>query len=212
MQGYRPDRVVRALNALVSIAYFGLWLVTAAVLVGAPAAKLMATAHPDDWIWALEVPATLQDAGATVDTSWGPARLIVEDVRGILHLPIARLPWWLVAVLWTHVAVLLGLMLLCVHHLRRIFQRVRAGAPFDRANALRMRWLGLLLLALAVFSAVAELATSLAVRSGLSSGDISVAMQPRLNVPLVFVALVLVALAEIFRRGAELEDEQSLVI
>ena len=48
-------------------------------------------------------------------------------------------PWWLVGVLWTHVAIVLTLMLLSLHHLRRIFQRVRDGAPFDADNALRMR-------------------------------------------------------------------------
>lgn len=211
MQVYRPDRVVRVLNTLVSIAYSGLWVVAVVVLIGAPVAKLTAGAHPDNWIWALEVPATLVDSGATVDMRWGPASLVVEDVRGILRLRIATLPWWLVAVLWTHVAIMLALTLLS-HHLRRIFQRVRDGAPFDADNALRMRWLGLLLLALAGFSGLAELATSLAVGSGLTSGDISVAAAPRINLPLVFVALALVALAEIFHRGAELEDEESLVI
>ena len=200
------------LNTLVSIAYYGLWAGTVVVLLAAPAAKLMAEGQPDNWIWALEVPATLLHSGATVNTSWGTARLVVEDVRGILQLPIATLPWWLVGVLWTHVAIVLTLMLLSLHHLRRIFQRVRDGAPFDADNALRMRWLGLLLLALAVFDGIADLATSWAVGTGLTSGEIAVATEPRINLPLVFVALALIALAEIFRRGAELEDEQSLVI
>ena len=212
MQAYRPDRVVRALNTVVSIAYFGLWAVTVVVLIAAPAAKLMAGGQPEKWVWALKVPATLLDSEAAVHTSWGPARLVLEDVRGILRLPIATLPWWLVAVLWSHVAVALALMLLSLHHLRRIFQRVRNGAPFDADNALRMRWLGLLLLALAAFDGIAELATSLAVRKGLQGGTVAVATGLHIDMPLVFVALVLVALAEIFRRGSELESEQSLVI
>jgi hypothetical protein len=212
MREYRPDRVVRVLNVLVSVAYFGLWAGAVLVLVAGLAARGLAGGNPDNWIWALEVPATLLHSGATVDTSWGPARLEVGDVRAIVQLPIATLPWWLVGVLWTHAAVAFALMLLFLHHLRRIFRRVRDGAPFDAENALRMRWLGLILLALAVFSGIAELATALAVRSGLRGGDISVAAEPHLNVPLVFVALGLIALAEIFRRGAELEDEQSLVI
>lgn len=210
MSAYRPDRVVRVLNTLVSTVYFGLWVVTVVVLIAAPAAKLLASGR--NWVWALEVPATLLDSGATVHTSWGPARLVVQDVRGILQLPIATLPWWLVAVLWTRVAVVLALMLLSLHHLRRIFQRVRDGAPFDADNALRMRWLGVLLLALVVFDGVAELATSLAVSKGLPAGSVTVATGLHIDMPLVFVALVLVVLAEIFRRGAELETEQSLVI
>ena len=212
MQAYHPDRVVRVLNTLVSIAYFGLLAVAVVLLIAAPVAKLAAGGQPDNWTWGLEVPATLLDSESSVHTSWGPARLVVEDVRGILRLPIATLPWWLVAVLWSHVAVVLGLMLLSLHHLRRIFQRVRDGAPFDADNALRLRWLGLLLLALAVFNGIAGLATSLAVRKEIQGGVVAVKTGLRIDLPLVFVALALVALAEIFRRGSELESEQSLVI
>jgi hypothetical protein len=211
MQAYRPDRVVRALTALVSVAYFVAVAGTAVVLVAAPLARLGAR---DDthWVWGLTVPATPLDADATVHTRWGDARLVAGEVRGDLLLPIAMLPWWLVAVLWTYAAVALGLGVLSLHQLRRIFQRVRDGAPFDADNATRMRRLGALVLALALLDGVAGLVTSLAVRGGVVSGGLAVATGLRVNVPLVFVALVLVALAEVFRRGAELETEQALVI
>ena len=75
-----------------------------------------------------------------------------------------------------------------------------------------MRWLGLLLLALALFNGVAEFLTSLAVRNGLASSNFRVTTGLHINMFVVVVALALVALAEIFRRGAELEHEQSLVI
>ena len=106
----------------------------------------------------------------------------------------------------------LGLGVRSLHELRRIFQRVRDGAPFDADNATRMRRLGALVLALALLDGVAGLVTSLAVRGGVVSGGLAVATGLRVNVPLVFVALVLVALAEVFRRGAELETEQALVV
>jgi hypothetical protein len=212
MQGYHPDRVVRVLNTLVSFAYFAVWVAAVVVLVAAPVARLLSTGQPDGWTWSLEVPATLTHAQSSVQTSWGQARLVVEDVRGMLRLPIATLPWWLVGVLWTHVAIVLALTLASLHHLRRIFRRVRDGAPFDADNALRLRWLGLLLLALTLFDGVAQLVTSLAVRGGLAAGSVAVTPGLRVDLPLVFVALALIALAEVFRRGAELEREQSLVI
>lgn len=211
MQAYRPDRVVRVLTTLVSIAYFVCWLAAIAVLVAAPAAKLLAGGHPN-WVWELTVRATVLGSPETVSTSWGAARLVGDDVRGHLLLPIAMLPWWLVAVLWIHAAAILGLILLSVHNLRRIFQRVREGAPFDVQNALRMRWLGLLLLALAVLNGIAELVTSLAIRNRLVSSRLTVSAGLHIDGLMVFVALALVALAEIFRRGTELETEQSLVI
>ena len=211
MQAYRADRVVRVLTALVSIAYFMACAGGAAALIAAPAAKLFAPGHPE-WVWALKVPATVLDSETTVRTAWGAARLVVGEVQGDLRLPIEMLPWWLVGVLWSHAAVGIALALLSLHHLRRIFQRVRDGAPFDAQNALRMRWLGLLLLALALFESVGEFVTAQAVRGGILGAEIGVAAGPRVDMAIVFVALVLVALAEIFRRGAELETEQSLVI
>jgi hypothetical protein len=212
MQAYRPDRVVRALTALVSVAYFVAAAGAAVVLVAAPLARLMAARGDAHWVWALPLPASPLDAEATVRTSWGAARLVAGEVRGDLLLPIVMLPWWLVAVLWTYAAVALGLGVLSLHELRRIFQRVRDGAPFDADNASRVRRLGVLLLALALLDGVAGLVTSLAVRGELVSGGLAVATGLRVNVPLVVVALVLVALAEIFRRGAELETEQALVV
>lgn len=211
METYRPDRVVKVLTTLVSIAYFGFGILGPLVLIAAPLVKLLTDGDPD-WIWGLRVPASVPEAQATVLTTWGPARLEVEDVHGVLRLPLSMLPWWLVAVLWAHVAVVFALIMLFLHQLRRIFQRVRAGAPFDAANARRLRWLGLLLIAVAVVNGVAEQVASGAVRVGMASGAITVQRGLHLDLSAILVALVLVALAEIFRRGAELEDEQSLVV
>jgi hypothetical protein len=89
---------------------------------------------------------------------------------------------------------------------------VRDGAPFDVQNAVRLRWVGLLLIALSLLNGVAELVTSMVVRQGLAGGSVAVAGGLRIEAPFLLVALVLLALAEIFRRGAELEHEQSLVV
>ena len=211
MVGYRTDRVVRLLTALVSFAYFALLTLAVVVLMATPALKVFAPEDPD-WTWGLPVPVAVSGAETRVATQWGDAALEVEDVRGSLRLPIGMLPWWLFAILWMHLATAAALMLLFLHHLRRLFQRVRDGASFDATNAARLRWLGLLLVAGAVLNGVAEVATSLAVRSGLESGGVTVPATLGVDGSLVFFGLVLLALAEVFRRGAELEDEQSLVV
>jgi hypothetical protein len=123
------------------------------------------------------------------------------------------LPWSVLALLWSYAAVGGALMLLFLHNLRRIFQRVRDGAAFDAQNVVRLRTLGTLLLAIAGLNAVAELATSVAVRRGLAPGSsLTVPTGLHIDLTLVPVALVLMALAEVFRRGAALEHEQSLVV
>ena len=133
-------------------------------------------------------------------------------MRGSLRLPVTILPWWLFAVIWTYVAAAVAVSLMFLHHLRRILQRVRAGEPFDATNAPRLRWLGLRALAFAVVTGVAEFVTSLAVRSGLISERVAVPLGFSLDGSVVFFGIVLLSLAEIFRRGAELEDEQSLTV
>jgi hypothetical protein len=76
-----------------------------------------------------------------------------------------------------------------------------------------LRTLSVLLLALALLNAAAEVATSVIFRSGLAADShLAVPNGLHVNGTLVMVALVLMALAEVFRRGADLENEQSLVI
>jgi hypothetical protein len=122
------------------------------------------------------------------------------------------MPWTLFVGLWTYMAIAIALMLSFLHHLRRLLHRTRDGAPFDPDNAGRLRLLGLLALALALLQGAAELFTSLAVNEGLTDGGIRVPAGIHVDGPLVLFALVLLTLAEVFRRGAELEHEQSLVV
>ena len=212
MRAFRPDRVVRTLTALASVAYFGMWVVGALALIAVPAVKLFAGSAAD-FHYGLELPVVARNLETTVQTAWGPGSLKVDDARGELQLPIAIAPWPFVAALWTYAAAVFALMVLLLQNLRRIFQRVRDGAAFDAKNAIRLRTLSVLLLALAMLNAVAETATSMAVRSGLPvSSGLAVRTGFHIDITLVLVALVLMALAEVFRRGTELEDEQSLVV
>jgi hypothetical protein len=211
MRGYNPDRVVRVLTRLVSIAYFALLVLAVVVLLGLPVLKAVVRDSPE-WVIGLTVPVASLDSDATVLTRWGDARLEVEDMRGSLRLPVGMLPWWLFAVLWTYTAAAIGLTLMFLHNLRRIFQRVRAGAPFDATNALRLRWLGLLSLGIALLIGLSEFVTSQLVKGSVISERVQVQLGLSVDMSLVFFGLVLLALAEVFRHGAELEAEQSLTV
>lgn len=211
MGAHRPDRLVGALSGIVSIAYFGLLILALVLLFGLPAAKVLA-GEDTEWVIGLPVPVASIASDVVVLTRWGDARLEVENMRGSLRLPIRMLPWALFAVLWIYVASAATLMLGFLHHFRRIIQRVRKGAPFDEANALRLRWLGLLTLAFALLNGITEFVTSLVVRDGVVGGHVRVPLGLSVDGSLVIFGLVLLALAAIFRRGAELEAEQALTI
>lgn len=210
MRTQRPDRVVRTLTALTSFAYYFMWAGAAVVLVALP---LIWLSGVGGFYYGLELPVTTPNLETMVQTAWGPAPLELDDVRGKLQLPIALMPWWLLAGLWAYAAVAGALLLLFLQNLRRIFQRVRDGAAFDARNGVRLRTLGMLLAAMAVLNGVAQTATLMAVRRGLPTGStLSVPLGIPMDGALILVGLVLMALAEVFRRGAELEHEQSLVV
>lgn len=198
----RPDRVVRTLTALASFAYFFMWAGVVLVLIALPMLKAFGGGGPG-FYYGLELPVTAPTVQTTVQTVWGPAPLMLDEVRGKLKLPISTMPWSFLTLLWSYAAVGGALLLLFLHNLRRIFQRVRDGAAFDAQNVVRLRTLGTLLLAMAGLRAVAELATSIAVRRGLAAGSsITVPTGFHIDGTLVLVALVVMALAEVFRRGA----------
>ena len=208
----RPDRVVRTLTALASFAYYTLWSVAVFVLIALPMVKAFGGTG-GGFYYGLGLPVTAPTLQTMVQTVWGPAPLMLDEVRGELKLPISTVPWSFLALLWSYAAAGGALMLLFLHNLRRIFQRVRDGAAFDAQNVVRLRTLGTLLLAIAGLPAVAELATTIAVRRGLAAGSsLTVPNGFHVDGTLVLVAFVLMALAEVFRRGAALEHEQSLVV
>jgi hypothetical protein len=207
----QPDRLVRLLNALVSAAYYLLWIAVTVLFIAAPVARLWTRGQPG-WFWHLSLPVIARGSASPVDTSWGPARFVVDQARGNLVLSLDGLPWWLPTMLWAQALVGLCLLLLIVHHLRRIIQRVRDGMPFDVQNAIWMRRIGLLFLTLTLFNGLVRLMNSMVVREGVTGDTIGVTGELRLDFGNLIVALVVIALAEVFRRGSELEHEQSLVI
>ena len=123
-----------------------MWAGAALVLVGLPLLKL---SGGTDFYYGLELPVTAPASQAVVQTTWGPAPLLVDDVRGELKLPISAVPWSFLTLLWIYAAAGGALMLLFLHNLRRIFQRVRDGAAFDAQNVMRLRTLASTLLAIA---------------------------------------------------------------
>jgi hypothetical protein len=214
MQTYRADRVVRLLTGLVSFVYFGAWVVAAFVLIVAPLLKLLAPNLVHDPSFRLEVPVTLPRLSATVVSQWdaAPAGITLTAVTGDIGLPMSMMPTWFHVAMYAAIAIFFGLLLLFLHHLRVLFRRVRAGAPFDAANAIRMRWLGVLLLGLHVYFGAFDFWLSTMVTRVLASSRIPIGSALHINWLGVFIALVLVGLAEVFRRGAALEEEQSLVV
>ncbi len=212
MRAYQPDGVVKVLSGLANAFYYVAWVASVLVLVSIPVGKLVGTGHGDAF-FRFEAPVTVHPSLETT-RGWRiqGAEVQVSQVRATASVPMSAASPGFLAGAWLALAVSAALVLLFLHHLRRLFQRVRQGAPFDPANAPRLRWLGILLLAAALWRGVTETWLSLAISRMLEGPGDALGTGVYLNLPVMLVALVLIALAEIFRRGAALEEDQSLVV
>jgi hypothetical protein len=149
-----------------------------------------------------------------------PGAISLQESDARLRLPLKVAPASFRVAMYVTMAAGMAMLILFLYHLRELFRRVRDGAPFDPGNAGRLRWLGGLIVAGHVLTVVAGGWLGRSVLSSLT--DASIALRPSLwlderllfsfNEGLIVLAAVLFALAEIFNRGAELEDEQSLVV
>jgi len=108
--------------------------------------------------------------------------------------------------------VAVGGALIIVDRLRRLFQTFTSGEPFRRENAIHLRviWITMLVIELSRYALFAAIASIVAV---FGHPDQSVLkFDPSLNLTTWMSILVLIVLAEVFREGARLKEEQELTI
>ena len=212
MQAYQPDRVVKVLSGLATGLYYVTWVLAVLTLVWMPVERVVRAGRADAF-YHIAAPVVVHPALSLADRWRVPgARVEVARVRATAMVPVSLVPVRLLVLAWLALAGSAALVLLFLHHLRRLFQRVRQGAPFDAGNAARLRWLGILLVVAAVWKGATDIWMSLAISRMLEGGGDRLGTGADLNLPVILVGLVLIALAEIFRRGAALEEEQALVV
>jgi hypothetical protein len=138
------------------------------------------------------------------------ARIERAHGTGVLNIPLGRggLLFGTIAIL----SVLLTLALWVLSQLRAVFRTLRDARPFVPANVKRIRWVG-------VGVILGELAVSGLTYLGdyntmthFSAEGIRFVAQPTLDVVAIIHGLVILAIAEVFKAGTRLEDEQSLTI
>lgn len=99
-----------------------------------------------------------------------------------------------------------------IAQLRAVFRTVRDGQPFVAANAVRIRRIGYVVIAgelgrEALLAAAARL-TALS----LSADGVTFGGAPQVNLLVIASGVIIIAIAEVFREGTRLDEEQSLTI
>ncbi|TCL76250.1 DUF2975 family protein [Hydrogenispora ethanolica] len=110
-----------------------------------------------------------------------------------------------------------GLIMLCLglgilQQVRRIFATLAAGSPFGLENARRISRIGLLIFAGAGVQFLSGLVLGWLVMENVTVPGVVFHGKGNLNIGGIFMGLVLLVLAEIFRQGALLQAEQDLTI
>ena len=143
----------------------------------------------------------------------GAGTRAAELVDGIGRVRIQQLPWPELTVLLAAAMVRTLLWLPILYQLRKLLGALRAGRPFVRENADRLRKLGWSVILVQLALAAVRFGESLYVaqrfqRPGLQLGA------PPVNLPTtgLFVGAVLLVVAEAFRRGAQLEEDQAFTV
>ncbi len=142
---------------------------------------------------------------ATVQLADGlPEGVVLDEAQGLVTVTVGvgyRMAWWLTGP-GAGVLALLGFV-----WLRRIVTTARAGDPFMASNVNRIRALALLAFTYFLLI-VARSSVAVAIQADLNVGNPTAT----LSLMPVVLAVVLLALSEIWRRGVELREEQQFTV
>jgi hypothetical protein len=149
-------------------------------------------------------------AGGVTAPSLGIEDAQIQDVHGTLRFT-PRMGAFVVANLILVIG-LLALALWVLGLLRAVLRTLRDGQPFVAANATRVRWIAwAVILGEFVRSAVVYFESYYAL-THFSAGGLSFEARPQINVFAIINGLIILVIAEVFRAGTRLEEEQSLTV
>jgi hypothetical protein len=160
------------------------------------------------------VPAEVWPPGGVVHVEPGIAAARVDPWAYIRYQPASR---WFVAVTAALSLSWWACVFLMLLYLRRAFNNLSGGTPFPRNNIRCIRGTGLAILGMAAVDLISD-----GVGLGFISATTTVAGRPvvipsevlLMDFPLgtILAGLAVVILAEVFRAGADLQDDQALTV
>ena len=107
---------------------------------------------------------------------------------------------------------MLALVLFVLGQLRAVFRTLRDGRPFVPANAIRIRWIAFAVIAGEIGRAMVVYSSNFHAMTHFSANGLRFDARPDLNVFTIVHGLIILAIAEVFRTGTRLDEDQSLTI
>lgn len=110
------------------------------------------------------------------------------------------------------VALALAIALWVLAQLRAVFRTLRDGHPFVPANAARIRWIGYVIMLAEIVRSAVLFSGNVYARSHFAADGLRFDAWPSVDVFALIHGLIIVVLAEVFRAGTRLDEDQSLTI
>lgn len=117
---------------------------------------------------------------------------------------------WMIAGIMLFAIIMMLLTLFSINRLRRIVDSVGEGNPFTRINGTRLRGMGVAVFAIQVITFFGGvLATSILAKLGevKPDRDFHMPIDSGISVTGILLVLLLIILARVFDRGADMQDE-----
>jgi hypothetical protein len=96
--------------------------------------------------------------------------------------------------------------------LRNVLRTMRDGQPFVPGNATRLRWIALAVIAFELTRFAVALFDNYYAKTYFVSEGLQFRVWPDLNVGAIVNGLIILVIAEVFRVGTRLDEEQSLTV
>ena len=137
-------------------------------------------------------------------------RAEIRSATGALRFPMHGGPFFLANGIL--LAVLFGLALWGLGQLRAVVRTVRDGHPFAAANATRIRWIGCALIVGEIVRASIVFFEHWYAKAHFVADGLRFEARPDVHVLAFVYGLIVLVIAEVFRDGTRLDEDQSLTI
>lgn len=120
--------------------------------------------------------------------------------------------WRIIAIAITGVCFGFGIALAITYQLRKIFATLTQANPFVASNAGRIRIIAFILISFPLVSTLLGTITNQYVKTHFAAGGNAFSFYYNLDFSAVLTGLVVLVIAEVFRLGTQLKEEQDLTI
>jgi Protein of unknown function (DUF2975) len=134
----------------------------------------------------------------------------IRDAQGTIRFPPPSGAFLTITAVLAAVGMAVGLWMLTL--LRAVFRSLRDGHPFVAANATRIRWIGYAVILGEIAKSVVVFAGNSYVESHFAADGVRFDTWPSVDVFAIIHGLTVIVIAEVFRAGTRLDEDQSLTI